>query len=162
VIYRFMNAYYSGAPPSPPKASYTLVKSITSALLNGKFARELFARFDADVWVDGVQWPFANWSALYTGSIPTLGLKFRVFHYSKEMGKFHAIGFSLPPRNVLRHVPRMFVGKPVHSEQIIESPAREMRIQLAEPMPYTIDGDMMEPEQEFTIRTGPRLKILVG
>jgi len=161
VIYRFMDAYYSGTPPSPPKAAYTLTRAIVSASLNGKFARELFHRFDAEVTVDGVKWPFANWSALYTGSIPTLGLKFQVFHYSKEVGKFHAIGFSLPPRNVLRHVPRMFVGKPVRSPEIIESPASEMRIKLSEPMPYTIDGDMIEPEQEFVIRTGPRLKILV-
>ncbi len=161
VIYRFMLAYYSGAPPSPPKATYTLTRSILSALMNGKFARELFARFDAEVTVDGKPWPFRNWSAIYAGSIPILGLKFRVFHYSTESGKFHAIGFSTPPRNVLKHVHTMYLGKPSKSDELIESPAEEMRIEFAEPMPYTIDGDMLKPEQSIRIRTGPRLKILV-
>lgn len=161
VIFRFMQAYYTGAPPSPPKATWTLVHSIASALVNGPFARKMFARYDAEVTVDGKKWPFANWSALYSGSIPILGLKFRVFHYSEAIGKFHAIGFSLPPRNVLRHVDDMFFGKPSRSENLIEQPAQEMRIDLAEPMPYTIDGDMMPAETSFRIRTGPRLKILV-
>lgn len=161
VIFRFMKAYYTGAPPSPPKATWTLVHSIASALVNGSFARKMFARYDAEVAVDGKRWPFANWSALYCGSIPILGLKFRVFHYSEAIGKFHAIGFSLPPRNVLRHVDDMFFGKPSRSENLIEQPAQEMRIDLAEPMPYTIDGDMLPAEKSFRIRTGPRLKILV-
>ena len=53
VIYRFMQAYYDGAPPSPPKAAWTLARSIGSAVINGGFARKLFARYDAQVTVDG-------------------------------------------------------------------------------------------------------------
>lgn len=161
VIYRFMDAYYRGATPSPPKATYTLIRTILSAMTNMKFARNMFERFDAEVWVDGKKWPFANWSALYSGSIPILGLKFKVFHFAEEYQKFHAVGFSLPPRNVLRHVPNMFVGKPSRSAEIVESPAREMKILLEEPLPYTIDGDMLPPQKEFTLKIGPRLKILV-
>ena len=161
VIYRFMQAYYGGTPPSPPKAAWTLARSIGSAAINGGFARKLFERYDAEVTVDGKRWPFANWSALYAGSIPILGLKFKVFHYSQEAGKFHAIGFSLPPRNVLRHVGDMFFGRPSKSENLIEEPATEMKIELERPMAYTIDGDMLPAEKSFTVRTGPRLRILV-
>jgi diacylglycerol kinase (ATP) len=160
-IYRFLQAYYEGWNPSPPKAAYTLTHTILSAMLNGKFARKMFSRFDADVWVDGKKWPFANWSALYTGSIPIMGLKFKVFHYSSEFQKFHAAGFASPPRNILRHVPRMFVGKAPRFDEMIESPAQEMKISLAEPLPYTIDGDMLPPQKEFLIKIGPRLRILV-
>jgi len=161
VIFRFMEAYYGGGSASPPQAAFTLAHSIISAMMNGKFARKMFARFDAEVWIDGKKWPFANWSAVYAGSIPFLGLKFKVFHYAEEFRKFHAIGFSLPPRNVLRHVPRMFVGKPPRCEDLVEAPAQEMRIEFAEPMPYTIDGDMLPPEKSIIVKTGPRLKILV-
>ena len=161
VIYRFMERYYSGPPPSPPKATYTLTRTILSALTNGKFARDLFMRYDAEVTVDGKKWPFANWSALYSGSIPIMGLKFKVFHYAEEFRKFHAVGFSLPPRNVLRHVPNMFIGRPSQCNEMVEEPAQEMKILLEEPIPYTIDGDMLPPEREFNIKIGPRLKILV-
>lgn len=161
VIYRFMADYYSGVPPSPPKATYTLTRTITSALLNSKYTQKMFRRFDADVWVDGKKWPFANWAAVYAGSIPIFGLKFRVFHYSQEYQKFHAIGFSLPPRNILRYVPNMYFGKKFPCEEMMESPAKEMRIELDEPIPYTIDGDMLPPERTITVKIGPRLKILV-
>ncbi len=160
-VYRFMETYYRGMAPSPPKATYTLVRAISSAMLNGRFARNMFARFDAEVWIDGKKWPFANWSALYAGSIPTLGLKFKVFHYSEEYRKFHAVGFSLPPRNILRHVPRMAMGKKPRCEDLVEAPAQEMRIELAEPMGYTIDGDMLGPQRVIQVKTGPRIKILI-
>jgi diacylglycerol kinase family enzyme len=160
-IYRFLEAYYRGLPPSPPKATWILSRSIASALLNGQFARSLFERFDADVEVDGKPWPFSNWSALFSGSIPFLGLKFRVFHYAEEPGAFHAIGFSVPPRNVLKFVPYMFAGRKTPSEELVEQPAREMRIRLTRPMPYTIDGDMLPATEEIIVSTGPRLKIIV-
>lgn len=161
VIYRFMESYYRGAPPSPPKATWTLTRSIASALFNTQYARKMFRRFDADVWVDGRKWPFANWSAIYAGSIPILGLKFRVFHYAETPHRFHAIGFSLPPRNVLKHVRTMYLGMKSKSDELIESPAQEMRIELAEPMPYTIDGDMLAPQKNITVQAGPRIKILI-
>jgi diacylglycerol kinase family enzyme len=161
LVYRFLEAYYRGATPSPPKATYLLSRAILSALVNGKFARDLFARFDAEVSVDGKKWPFKNWSAIFAGSIPIMGLKFKVFHFSQELQKFHAIGFALPPRNVLRHIPRMYMGQPSPSDEIIESPAGEMLIETAEPIPYTIDGDMLPPQKKLRIRVGPRLKILV-
>lgn len=161
VIYRFMEAYYHGSPPSPPKAAWTLTRSIASAICNGKFARYMFQPFDGDVWVDGKKWPFANWSAVYSGSVPVLGLKFRVFHYAEEYQRFHAAGFSLPPRNVLRHVPRLSVGKKPHCDEMIEQPAKEMLMEFASPMPYTIDGDMLPGEKNIKISVGPRIKILV-
>jgi diacylglycerol kinase family enzyme len=160
-IYRFMESYYRGMAPSPPKATWTLSRSIVSALLNGKFARGLFQRFDAEVIVDGEPWPFANWSALLAGSIPLLGLKFRVFHYAEEPGAFHAIGFSVPPRNVLKLVPYVFAGKKSSSDDWVEQPARDMRIRLSQPMPYIIDGDMLPAVPEIHLSTGPRLKIIV-
>lgn len=161
-VYRFMESYYRGGmAPSPPKATWMLCRSIGSALINGRFARGLFQRFEAHVEVDGRPWPFQNWSALFSGSIPFLGLKFRVFRLAEEPGSFHAIGISIPPRNVLKFVPYMFLGKKVPSDEIVEAPAREMIIQLNEPMGYTVDGDMLPPAQRIEIRTGPRLKIIV-
>ncbi len=161
VVERFMKAYYRGWSPSPAKAMWTLLRSIGSALMNGAFARQMFRRFDAEVWINGERWPFANWSALYAGSIPLLGLKFRVFHYAEEYQKFHAVGFSLPPRHVLHNVYSMFVGKKSQCSELLESPASEMKIEMPQALPYMIDGDMFSPEKNFILQTGPRLKILV-
>ncbi len=161
VIYRFMHSYYSGIP-SATRAAWTLTHSIASALVNGPFALKMFERYAAEVTVDGKAWPFKNYSAIYAGSVDRLGLGFKVFHYSEQPGKFHAICFSLPPRNVLRHVPRMAMGLPSLTDELIEQPASEMLIRFEEPQPYTIDGDMLPSVSEVIVKTGPRLKIVVG
>jgi diacylglycerol kinase family enzyme len=161
VIYNFMQAYYQHGIPSPAWAAWTLARSIGSAMINGPFACRMFERMDAEVTVDGKKWPFKNYSAIFAGSIEYLGLGFRVFYLAREPRKFHAISFSLPPRNVLRYVPLMFLGRPSGCPDLIEMPASEMIVQLAEPKGYTIDGDMHPPTDRFVIRTGPRLTVIV-
>ncbi len=161
VIYRFMKEYYAKSP-SPLRAAWILGRSVGSAILNGPLARGMFERYDAEVTVDGEVWPFKNYSALYAGSVDRLGMGFRVFHYSEAPRKFHAVGFALPPRNVLRHVPGMALGKPSHCDDLIERPATEMILKFKEPQYYIIDGDALGPAQEIRVSIGPRLKIVTG
>ncbi|MBI2066972.1 MAG: hypothetical protein HYW02_02080 [Deltaproteobacteria bacterium] len=161
VIDRFMNAYYRGGIPSPTQAAGTLFKSIGSALVNGPFACKMFERMDAEVQVDGERWPFKNYSAIYAGSLEYLGLAFRVFYKAVEPRRFHAVGFSLPPRNVLAYVPRMFLGKRSGCPDLVENSCAEMVIRLSEPVGYTIDGDLHPPTNQFHLKLGPRLKVIV-
>lgn len=162
VIYNFMEAYYKDGTPSPARAAWTLVTGVSSCVINGPKARQIFDRFDAEVTVNGKKWPFANYSAIYTGSINQLGLNFRVFHFvDKYPDKFHAVGFSLPPRSVIPYLPTMYMGKPCGSPNMLEEPADEMKVRLNKPFPYTIDGDMKPPVDNFHISSGPKLTILV-
>jgi len=161
VIYRFMDAYYNQGTPSPAQAAWTLAKSVGSAVINGPFACKMFERMDGQVTVNGKAWPFKNYSAIYTGSIEYLGLGFRVFYLARDPKKFHIVGFSLPPRNVLRYVPLMFLGRPSGCPDLLEDAASEAVIELKEPAAYTIDGDMHPPEKSFRMTPGPRLTVIV-
>jgi len=162
VIYRFMEDYYSNPEVNALIAAKTLFKAIGSAIINGPFARGLFERFDAEVTVNGKKWPFANYSAIYLGSMEQLGLNFRTFyHVNEHPDKFHAIGFSVPPRNILPYVPLMYLGRPCGCPNMVEEPASEMIVKLEKPMSYTIDGDMKKPLDTFNISTGPKITILV-
>lgn len=161
VIYRFMEAYYQLGQGSPLNVGWTLVRSIASAMVNGPFACKVFERMQGEVTVNGGKWPFKNYSAIYTGSVEYLGFNFRVFYHARDSLKFHAVGFSLPPRNVLPYIPLMFIGRPSGCPNLIEEAASEMIVQLDEPQPYTIDGDMHPPERNFVISTGPRLTVIV-
>ncbi len=161
LIYNFMEAYYKGGVPSPVQAAKTLVKSIGSAIINGPLACRMFERMDAEVEVNGKKWSYKKYSAIFAGSIEYLGLGFRVFYLARQPRKFHAIGFSLPPRNVLAYVPLMLLGRPSGCPNLLEEEASEMIIRLAEPKAYTIDGDMHPPEETFHIKMGPRLQVIV-
>ena len=111
--------------------------------------------------VDGELWPYKNYSAIYSGSIRQLGLDFNVFYLINEDNPFHGIGFSLPPRNVLRYVPKMFLGRSSGCPDLLESGAREMEVRLAEPQGYMIDGDMYEPADYFKITAGPVFDVVI-
>lgn len=162
VIYNFMEAYYKFGDPSPAHALGTLFRTIFSAVFNGPFARRMFDRFDGEVIVNGKKWPYANYSAIYTGSINQLGLDFRVYYLvDKNPGKFHAVGFSLPPRNILRFLPRMYQGKSCGCPNLLEEATDEMTILLKKPLRYTIDGDMKPACDFFRLTSGPSLNVIV-
>ncbi len=161
VIYRYMESYYQLGQGSPLNAALTLGHAMGSALVNGPFACRMFERMQGEVAVNGQAWPFKNYSAIYTGSVEYLGLGFRVFYHAHDPGKFHAVGFSLPPRNVLPYVPAMFIGRPSGCPNLLEAAASQMVVQLNQPVPYTIDGDLHEPHDRFEIGIGPRLTVIV-
>jgi diacylglycerol kinase family enzyme len=156
-----MDAYYKGGIPSPSQAVWTFVRAVSSALINGPFACKMFERTDAEVTVEGKTWPYKNFSAIAAGSIPYLGLGFKVFYLAQKARTFHAFGFSLPPRNVLRYVPLMYLGRPNGCPDWIEGQATRMTVKLAEPRAYTIDGDIHPPVDTFDISLGPRLTVIV-
>ncbi len=161
VIHRFMQAYYHHGEPSPMRAATTLAKSIGSAFINGPFACQMFSRVDGEVISDGERWAFRNYSAIFAGSISQLGLGFQVFRLVGSERKFHGIGFSMPPRNVLKCVPFLFLGKSNGCSDWIDRAASTMTVQLSEPCGYIIDGDLHPPTDRFELSLGPRLTFIV-
>lgn len=160
LIYRFLEAYYNGVTPSPPKAAFVLLRAIFSSLFHGKFGCHLFKRFDAEVEVDGEPWPFKNYIGLLCGSVPELGLKSQVFYHSHEPRRFHGFGFSTTPRAFLANLYNIVLGRKNKHPDILDASVSNMKIKLAEPLAYTIDGDMLDPLDEFDLGVGPRLTVI--
>lgn len=163
IIYNFMEVYYNNPYLNPYIAAKTLVRSILSAMFNGKLIQKMFRRFDADVYVNGKKWPFANYTAVFSGSIRQLGLDFNVFNSMlKQNDLFHAIGMSLTPHQLLMQLKSLHDGVPATASGTLEEAAKTMDIYCAEPMPYTIDGDMIdEGVKEFKLTVGPEITVLV-
>lgn len=161
VIYNFMEAYYQYGPPNLLIAAWTLFHAVGSAAINGPFSQKMFERFGAEVTVNGEVWPYKDYSALYSGSINQLGFDFKVFYLvDKQPDKFHAIGFSLPPRDILAYMPKMFFGKPSGCPNLLEEATDEMVIKLAKPLAYTIDGDMKPALDFFRVTLGPKITVI--
>lgn len=163
LIYNFMEFYYKNPNLNPFVAGKTVAQTILSAFVNGKTANKMFQRFDADVIVNGKKWPYANYMAVFSGSIRQLGLEFNVFNSMLTQNeKIHAMGISQTGRQLVPHVKAMHDGKPIKNvDGIIEEAADVMEIHCAEPMPYTIDGDMLEGVKDFKITPGPEVTVLV-
>ncbi|MBU0504404.1 MAG: diacylglycerol kinase family protein [bacterium] len=162
VIYNFMEEYYKNPTLNSFIAGKTLITSIFSSIVQGPVAQRMFKRFDADVFVNGEKWPFANYTAVFSGSIRQLGLEFNVFRHMLEQNeKFCAMGISASPHELLPHVKALHDGKESKSPSIVDAAADTMEIYLKEPLPYTIDGDMLPATDTFKLSVGPELTILV-
>lgn len=160
-VFRFMEFYYKKGDLSPLGALTTLIHTIWSSAFNGKLVRHMCERTDGEVIVNGKKWPYANYSAIYTGSINQLGLNARISYLVDQYpNQFHALGFSTYARNVVSYVPWMYRGVPSGCPNLIEQPATEMIINMEKPLGYTIDGDMKAPVKEFKISCGPMLTVL--
>lgn len=162
MIYAFMEEYYRNTHLNPFIAGKTVAKTVFSAAFNGRMIQKMFKRFDADVLVGGKKWPFANYSAIFAGSIRQLGFDFNVFYAMlKGQDYFHVYGLSAFPREVLRVLKSFHDGKPPHSQDIVEEPVKSLEIKLAQPMPYTIDGDLLPAIDCFKLELGPEITVLV-
>lgn len=163
LVSRFIEEYYQTQKKTPFNAAKLLVKCFMSAVVHGNYIMRLAERFNAKVTVDGKVWPFKNYISLYAGTIETFGLHFDPFYRAREKaGFFHLIGVSCTPRHLLCGFPWIFMRKKVPSENSMEDIAREVVIELEEPMSYQIDGDVQPATDRMVLTTGPRLTVIVG
>lgn len=161
LIYNFMDAYYNHKEVSPWVAVKTLSHTIFSALFNTPYTRKMNARFDAEVIADGQVWPYANYSAIYAGSIRQFGLDFNNFHYMiAQNQKIHACAMSCQARTILPYVWKMRQGQVSGLPDLFEQPVTNFEIKLNQPLPYMIDGELLPPTDHYVISAGPELQVL--
>lgn len=161
-VFTFMEEYYKNASLNPLVAAKTLTTCIFSALCNGRVARKMFDRFDAEIEVNGKKWVFANYSSIFAASIRQFGLNFNVFHHMMRQNEgFHSYGVSLPPRTLVPLINGFRRAEPNSSEHVLDAFATEMVVRLDKPLGYTIDGDMLPAVDYFEIKQGPELTVLV-
>ncbi len=160
--YNFMNEYYSHKTLKPFIAGKTICQAIVSTMMDGPMSQRLFKRFDAQVTVDGKSWPISNYCAIVTGSIRQIGLGFNVFNTMiTQNERIHILGVSTTPKEIISQIRRLRSGLPAIHPGMIENSALDIEIRCAEPMPYTIDGDLLPGETFFKISPGPELTVLI-
>ena len=162
LIYNFMLEYYKHPKPNPFIAAKTLTHAVTSGFLNGQMAQRLFKQFDAKILVDGKELEFANFCGVFTGTVAPLPFNFKVFYSMFEQNEeFHYIAMSLPPRELVKCFRNLYRGKPSLHPGLMDGSTSKLEIITEEPMPYTIDGDLLEGETHFVIEPGPEITVLV-
>lgn len=165
LISRFIDVYQNvEGGPTPARGAYLLGRAMCSAIINGRFARQLTERFDCRMTIDGEEQPFKNFMMIFVGTMTSLGFNFRpLYRSTSEAGKFQAVGISATGRQLLRTFPRAFLAKPSKSEHYIDRMCSRMTLEFERPLRYTIDGDFPEePTTSVEIETGPQLTCIVS
>lgn len=160
-IHSFLEELY-GAGKSPWMATKLVGKGIGSAMVRGPFAARMFAGIEARVVVDGKEIPHRKFAALGAGTVSQIGLGFKAFHRAYESPHtFHLLGVLCSPFRFAGSMPRIYRGKKVSDKKMFETVATDVRIESAGPIGYTLDGENYTGPARLTVRTGPRLEIIV-
>lgn len=165
LISRFIDIYQDvDGGPTPARGAWLLVRGMLSSVFNGRFAQQLSERFDARLFLDDREMPFRNYTAIFAGTMHTVGFGFKpLYRATKVPGQFQTVAISATGRQILMTFPCALLARPANSEHYVDEMSSRMVLKLGRPMPYTIDGDTPEsPADHIEITLGPNLTCIVG
>lgn len=154
IIARFLELYYEGSDPTPSKAAWLLLRGAMSAMVGGRFVRQLTRPWRGTVELDGAPWGDGEWTAVAAGTVEQIGLGFTPFYkVSSHPGRLHAVGIAGTVVDLARDLPRVYRGQSPVREGNRDAVAQTLVLRSPDPIPFMIDGDFH--------RAGPELHIHV-
>lgn len=158
----FLEAYERSPRPSPARAAWLLARAVGSAMVGGRLARALARREPLRVLADGDEWPDPAFLAVVAGAVPEMGFGFRPFSRCDEQpGFFHAVGLTGSAARVAATLPAVRLGRPWRRRVAIDAVARELLLDPAGPLGFTVDGDLYRAERAVRISSGPTVAVIV-
>jgi diacylglycerol kinase (ATP) len=159
VIYNFLHEYYGTGRPSPAVAARLVARGALSTMVSGPLAERLYRRFRARVVVDGDVWAREDFATVAASVVEQIGLGFRPF-YRIQPGTFAVLGVHASALGFVSELGRIFAGRPMRRDKVIDAVAREVLFESETSLEYTIDGDTYVGEGQLTLRMGPRLRFV--
>ena len=161
IVYNFLDAYYKTGRPSPATGARLVLRGALSSLVGGHLARQMTRRFRARVTVDGDVWARDDFMAVAAACVEQIGLGFRPFYRCHEPGRFALLGIHCPSAlSFVAELPRVYAGRPMRRDKVIDQAAREVLFESDEPIQYIIDGDTYDGERSLRLALGPRLRFI--
>jgi diacylglycerol kinase family enzyme len=139
-------------------------RAVGSAALGGSYARTLLSPFSAEVDLDGEKLLLDRFTGMAAGAVRQIGFGFQPFLSVPAegcVGQFHWIMTDAGGLELVRDLPSIRLGRHSPSSSLRHATARTVEIHLAEPEPYTLDGDLFPPAREIRVEVGPALSFLM-
>jgi diacylglycerol kinase family enzyme len=160
-VHNFISEYIRVGEGGNKNIFRLMAKMIGSAIMNGSYMLRLARRFDAKVLLDGKEWAYKNYCALQAGTVEPLGVGFEPFSRAREKpDHFHMIGYSMPPRQIVREFIYEWLGRPQIPAYTLNGLAHEAVIDMKEPGGFMIDGEIYPPTDRIVLRCGPALQMV--
>ena len=157
----FLEAYYAPPGPSPARGAWLAARAVGSALAGGRLARALARRETIAVTADGEPWPKRDYLAVLAGSSPELGFGFRPFaRCGEQPGFFHAVGVTASAYRTALALPAIRLGRPWRRRVAMDAVVRQLVLEPAAPLRFTVDGDLYLARERLRVATGPALRLV--
>ena len=163
LIVNFLRLYYSGKKPGPIRAFVLLIELGLSNVFRTSLIRGVVSPFEADIDCDGERVPFRAFTMMLASTVAHIGLGVKPFYLSaRKRGYFHLLAGPASATLLLGRLLRFFRGFPANLVQLHDTMAREVTVEFAEPTPYTINGELLDPVRVLKLGTGPRVSFISG
>jgi diacylglycerol kinase family enzyme len=160
LVSRWLARYNARARNGLLGAISEVTRAVGSAALGGPYARTLLAPFEAEVEVNGETMLLDRFTGMAAGALRHIGFGFQPFLSIPDegrVGQFHWITTDAGGLEVVLDLPALRLGVPSPFPSLRHAAAQSVQVRLAEPQPYTIDGDLFPPACEFRVDVGPAL-----
>lgn len=162
VISNFMQPYYQGAPPSPLKALYVLLRAAGSAIIGGAYAKAIAAPAHCTLQIDGQKSSHKEWLALGAGTLEDVGWGFRAFYRLRQKpGTVHVLGWACSPFRMAFTLPRVYRGMPLIRPDTMDVAGTDICIKGEGTLHYMMDGDLLTAQDEIRIGVSRPIELVV-
>ena len=157
-----MQPYYQGAPPSPLKALYVLLRAALSAIVGGPYAKAIAAPAHCILEMDGHQSSNSEWLALGAGTLVDVGWGFRAFYRLREKpGVVHVLGWACTPFQMALTLPTVYRSRPLIRPDTLDKAGTDIRIRGEGTLHYMVDGDLLTAQNEIRIGVSRPIELVV-
>jgi diacylglycerol kinase family enzyme len=156
----FLEKYYADNGYGPRRALWLLLRTFSSALVGGRFSRQIFRRFEGQVTVDDQTLPWHRLTGVGAATVREVGMGFKLNHRADDApDRFGALAIHAGPLALARDLWAVRTGRGISSKRAWSGVASQMRIEPgAGHDQYTIDGDLYRQAGALTLSLGPTVR----
>lgn len=158
---RFMTEYYAGET-NPKGATKLLIRITMDVASNGELSQRLLAPFNAKLRFDDEPEVSKKLYIFFCSFVERLPLHFALFpRCGREPGKFEVAYSGSPGLQVAKCFPAMIAGSTADFPSAPRRLASRLIMDIDNPEPYTLDGELYDPTTHFEIESGPEIDFVV-
>ncbi len=153
MVARIMEAYYRGLT-GPAGCVWLATRLVASSAARGPFSRAMFADTPVAITVDENPLGTLPLSAIMANVVAAPAVGLRATPLGGAGGAFHLVATQGPPTALLKQLGRLWTGLPV-TGLALDRNASRLTLTAAEPLPYTLDGEMFASRRIRVETTAP-------
>jgi diacylglycerol kinase (ATP) len=156
----FLEEYYAGNGYGARRALWILMRTFSSAMVRGGFARRIFRRFEGQVAVDAETLTWRRLTGVSAATVREVGLGFKLNHRAQEApDRFGVLAIHAGPLALARDLWAAHTGRGISHKRAWSGVASSMQVQPADGQNvYTIDGDLYRQTGALTVQLGPTVR----
>lgn len=159
---RFLKQYYERGDTTHLGAAKLLSQRAVDAVRGTEAAKALVAPIRTRYRLDEGPWREKPFHTIFCSFIEELSLRFQCFPRAGwDEGLFESLMMEGPPVWVARALADLWLGTTRELRGVERNMARRIEFELDHPEPYTLDGEVYEPADRFSVSAGPELRFVV-